>query len=122
MGTIVRIPRVPRRIVTTILIAGLLGSIWVFLHSHSVLLSFSPPKDIVNKALKYDFTWTIFITPQGFEGLPDKTQRRAIQSWLRLKPKPNVVLVGQGKGYDIIAQDFGVDLYPNLDMNFSKST
>lgn len=30
------------------------------------------------------FTWTIFITPQGFVGLPGKTQRRAIQSWVRL--------------------------------------
>ena len=52
----------------------------------------------------YDFTWTIFITPQGFEGIHDRLQRRAIESWIRLYPRPKVVLVGKEKGYDQVAQ------------------
>lgn len=31
------------------------------------------------------FSWTIFVTPQGFRGPADRTQRRAIESWLRLQ-------------------------------------
>ena len=30
------------------------------------------------------FSWTVFITPQGFVGAADRRQRRAIESWLRL--------------------------------------
>ena len=32
-----------------------------------------------------DFTWNIFITPQAFVDTPDMRQRRALQSWLKLK-------------------------------------
>lgn len=34
--------------------------------------------------LDYGFTWSIYITPQGFVGGPARAQRRAIESWLRL--------------------------------------
>ncbi|EGD73448.1 hypothetical protein PTSG_05152 [Salpingoeca rosetta] len=66
----------------------------------------------------YDFTWSIFITPQGFSGLPNRLQRRAIESWIRLKPRPKVVLVGQGEGYEEVAKDYDAIINPHLDMNF----
>eukprot|EP00055_Hartaetosiga_balthica_P011981 m.56418 g.56418 ORF g.56418 m.56418 type:complete len:724 (-) comp7798_c0_seq3:3104-5275(-) len=66
----------------------------------------------------YDFTWSIFITPQGFTGIPRQLQTRAIESWLRLEPKPKIILVGQGEGYDEVAKEYGLEINPNLDLNF----
>eukprot|EP00043_Microstomoeca_roanoka_P014979 m.149237 g.149237 ORF g.149237 m.149237 type:complete len:754 (-) comp16155_c1_seq1:177-2438(-) len=66
----------------------------------------------------YDFTWTILITPQGFTGIPARLQRRAIESWVRLHPRPRIVLVGQGEGYEEVAKEFGLEINPHLDMNF----
>lgn len=64
------------------------------------------------------FTWSIFITPIGFVGDHARIQRRAIQSWVRLHPKPRIVLVGKGEGYREVAKEFGLEINPNLDMNF----
>eukprot|EP00056_Hartaetosiga_gracilis_P003090 m.59689 g.59689 ORF g.59689 m.59689 type:complete len:737 (-) comp11328_c0_seq1:26-2236(-) len=66
----------------------------------------------------HDFTWSIFITPQGFSGAPKKMQTRAIESWLRLNPKPKIVLVGQGEGYEDVAEEYGLEINPHLDLNF----
>eukprot|EP00049_Salpingoeca_infusionum_P015209 m.292234 g.292234 ORF g.292234 m.292234 type:complete len:734 (-) comp15837_c0_seq5:572-2773(-) len=65
-----------------------------------------------------DFTWSIFITPQGFVGLPSRLQRRAIESWIRLEPRPRIVLLGQGAGYEEVAKEYGLEINPHLDMNF----
>lgn len=70
-------------------------------------------------SLDLNFEWTIFITPQGFVGPADQQQRRAIKSWLRLTPKPRVVLAGQGEGYDVVAKELGLELSTHLDMNFA---
>eukprot|EP00041_Stephanoeca_diplocostata_P009918 m.156830 g.156830 ORF g.156830 m.156830 type:complete len:742 (+) comp17950_c0_seq8:272-2497(+) len=64
-----------------------------------------------------DFNWTIFITPQGFVGGPEHTQRRAIMSWLRLDPKPRVVLLGAGERYHEVADELGLEVDPRIDLN-----
>eukprot|EP00045_Choanoeca_perplexa_P012107 m.130774 g.130774 ORF g.130774 m.130774 type:complete len:716 (+) comp15888_c0_seq4:182-2329(+) len=114
--------RMQRRTVAGIAFVSLLGMLYVILTSQQLTVQF-PRSMYTNQQTanlwNYDFRWTIFITPQDFEGLPDKIQRRAIQSWQRLHPKPEIVLVGQGKGYDRVAQELGVTIYPHLDMNFA---
>ena len=65
------------------------------------------------------FEWTIFITPQGFVGAAAHQQRRAILSWLRLKPRPRIVLVGRGEGYETVAAELGLELDARLDLNFA---
>ncbi|EDQ92757.1 uncharacterized protein MONBRDRAFT_4746 [Monosiga brevicollis MX1] len=45
-------------------------------------------------------------------------QRRAIESWVKLEPKPEIVLVGYGAGYEDVAAEFGCVISRHLDMNF----
>lgn len=61
--------------------------------------------------------WCIFVTPEGFVDQAAARQRRAIVSWLRLVPRPRVVLVGAGVGYDAIASEYGLEINSGLDMN-----
>lgn len=69
--------------------------------------------------LDLNFEWTFFITPQDFIDEADFRQRRAIKSWQLLTPKPTVVLLGSGIGYDQVAKDLGVIVKPTLDLNFA---
>lgn len=61
----------------------------------------------VDVTAAYDFTWSIFITPQDFVDVAARNQRRAIRSWTLLQPKPQIILLGKGVGYDDIAREFG---------------
>lgn len=51
---------------------------------------------------------TIFSTPKAFEGHIDIIQRNAIQSWLRLSPEIEVILIGDDPGTAETARDFGI--------------
>jgi hypothetical protein len=91
--------RLQRRTLAAIATVSLLGLVYVIITSQQLTVQF--PRGMYSSSptpWNYGFKWTIFITPQDFEGIPDKTQRRAIQSWLRLHPKPEIVLVRLTKG------------------------
>ena len=51
---------------------------------------------------------TIFSTPKPFEGHIDIIQRNAIQSWLRLSPEIQVILIGDENGAAEVAREFGI--------------
>jgi hypothetical protein len=51
---------------------------------------------------------TIFSTPKPFEGHIDIIQRNAIQSWLRLSPEIEVILIGDETGAAEVASEFGI--------------
>jgi hypothetical protein len=51
---------------------------------------------------------TIFSTPKPFEGHIDIIQRNAIQSWLRLSPEIQVILIGDETGAAEVAREFGI--------------
>ena len=67
---------------------------------------------------KHNFTWTIYATPRDFVGQAARDQRRAIQSWTLLRPRPRIVFAGRGIGYVDVAQQFGCELDHGLDLNF----
>ncbi|MFA6224303.1 MAG: hypothetical protein WC647_18540 [Desulfomonilaceae bacterium] len=51
---------------------------------------------------------TIFTIPKPFEGHTSIIQRNAIQSWLQLRPKCEVILCGRDDGVATVSKGFGV--------------
>jgi len=51
---------------------------------------------------------TIFAVPKPFEGHIGLIQRNAIKSWLRLEPKPEIILFFEERGTEEIAREFGL--------------
>jgi len=86
---------------------------------HTKISSFARERAAPPRPDDFEFTWAIFITPQGFEGEAGDRQRRAIESWLRLKPRPVITLVGDEAGYDAIAQEYGCRRVRGLDTNLA---
>ncbi len=94
--------------------------IWTHMHMQDMLLD-------------QDFTWTIYVPPQDFVDIAARNQRRAIRSWTLLKvdyfvffkkklgmrkdiffvfwggwqPRPRIVLLGRGEGFEEVAKEFG---------------
>ena len=62
---------------------------------------------------------TIFSTPKPFEGHVDIIQRNAIQSWLRLSPEIEVILIGDDPGTAEAARDFGIRHAKEVERNES---
>lgn len=60
---------------------------------------------------------TIFSTPKSFEGHIGVIQRNAIQSWLSLQPKPEVILLGNDRGTAEAASEFAIRHEPAVDCN-----
>ncbi len=60
----------------------------------------------------------IFSAPKPFLGSDDELNKRAIQSWLNLKPRPKVTLLGNETGYEDAAREFGLNLEPRVDKTF----
>ena len=60
---------------------------------------------------------TIFSIPKAFKGPMDVIQRNAIESWTRLEPKCEVILLGDDPGTDQAAHDLGVRYIPNINRN-----
>jgi hypothetical protein len=57
---------------------------------------------------------TIFATPRAFAGEFDVIQRNAIESWIRLQPPPQVLLMGNEPGTDAICRQLGVEHVPEV--------
>ncbi len=51
---------------------------------------------------------TIFTIPKPFKGHTDIIQRNAINSWLRLKPKLEVILLGDDEGISEVSNEYDV--------------
>lgn len=60
----------------------------------------------------------IFSAPKPFVGSDDPANRRAIESWLQLTPKPKVTLLGNERGYLEAARDYGLGLEEGIDKTF----
>lgn len=50
---------------------------------------------------------TIFSCPKPFAGIIEGIQRNAIQSWTKLRPRPQVLLFGDDEGIREAAEEFG---------------
>jgi hypothetical protein len=60
---------------------------------------------------------TIFATPKKFEGHIGVIQRNAIESWTRMRPKPEIILFGTDAGTAEIAAEFGLRHVPTVKCN-----
>jgi hypothetical protein len=60
---------------------------------------------------------TIFSLPKPFKGHIDVIQRNAIQSWLHLQPKPEIILLGNDEGTAEVAAEFGLQHIPEIEKN-----
>ncbi|HIK33957.1 MAG TPA: glycosyltransferase [Oscillatoriales cyanobacterium M59_W2019_021] len=62
-------------------------------------------------------TLTIFTTTKPFQGHSGMIQRNAIQSWLSLHPKPEVILLGKEEGVEEISRELGLRYISDIDRN-----
>ena len=52
---------------------------------------------------------TIFATPRAFAGELDVIQRNAVASWTRMRPRPQVLLMGNARGTAAVCRQLGVE-------------
>ena len=57
---------------------------------------------------------TFFSVPKAFKGHIGVIQTNAIESWLKLKPVPEIILLGDDEGVAQIAEKYGLRHLPNL--------
>jgi hypothetical protein len=57
---------------------------------------------------------TIFSIPKAFKGHIGLIQRNAIQSWTKLEPRPEIILLGNDEGTREVASEFGLRHLPNI--------
>lgn len=60
---------------------------------------------------------TIFSMPKAFRGHIGMIQRNALQSWMRLSPKPEIILLGNDDGTKEVAKEFGLRHIPEVTTN-----
>lgn len=60
---------------------------------------------------------TIFTIPKPFRGHIGIIQRNAIQSWLRLRPACEIILLGDDEGTAEVASEFGIQHIPDVARN-----
>lgn len=60
---------------------------------------------------------TIFSIPKSFSGHSEIIQRNALQSWLKLEPKPEIFLCGNDPGVAEVAHEFQVRHLPHVETN-----
>lgn len=60
---------------------------------------------------------TIFTVPKPFKGHNGMIQRNAILSWLKLEPRPEIILMGDEEGMMEVAREFGLIYEPSTDRN-----
>jgi hypothetical protein len=60
---------------------------------------------------------TIFSCPKAFRGQSGPAQRNAIQSWVRIAPKPEIILLGDEEGTTETAKEFGIKHVPSIERN-----
>ena len=57
---------------------------------------------------------TIFTIPKAFKGHVGVIQHNAIESWTKLEPRPEIILLGNDEGTMEVAQEFGLRHLPNV--------
>ncbi len=60
---------------------------------------------------------TLFACPKAFSGHIEVIQRNAIRSWIRLDPRPEIILLGDEPGVASVCQEFGLVHWPDLAVN-----
>ena len=60
---------------------------------------------------------TIFSCPKPFREHIDTIQRNAIRSWTLLKPRPEIILIGDEEGVSDVCREYGLRHIPALDCN-----
>jgi hypothetical protein len=60
---------------------------------------------------------TIFSCPKPFQGYISIIQRNAIKSWTLLKPKPEIILLGDDLGVAEICREFNLVQIPGIEKN-----
>ena len=60
---------------------------------------------------------TIFASPKAFTGEFDTIQRNAVASWTRLRPQPQVLLIGNEPGTADVCRELGVEHIPDVRVN-----
>lgn len=60
---------------------------------------------------------TFFACPKPFQRHVNVIQRNAILSWTRLRPRPEIILLGIDKGIAEICKEFGLTHLPGVDKN-----
>src|SRR5438105_4945540 len=60
---------------------------------------------------------TIFCTAKEFQGHFKIIQENAMRSWTLLRPRPEIILFGDGAGYKETAEQLGLVHYPGVECN-----
>lgn len=60
---------------------------------------------------------TLFSWPRPFVGHTNTIQRNAIQSWTRLQPKPEIILIGNEDGVPEVVREFNLRHIPLVETN-----
>jgi hypothetical protein len=60
---------------------------------------------------------TLFTTPKPFRGHSGVIQRNALQSWTLLKPRPQIILIGDSPGAREIAEELGLEYAQEVEKN-----
>lgn len=60
---------------------------------------------------------TIFSCPKPFRGHIGTIQRNAIQSWTLLRPRPEVILIGDDEGTAEVCKEFGIRHIPDVEQS-----
>ena len=60
---------------------------------------------------------TLFACPKSFHGHTAIIQRNAIESWTRLRPRPEIILMGTDQGVAEICKEFDLVHVENIDRN-----
>ncbi len=60
---------------------------------------------------------TLFTTTKPFQGHAGLIQRNAIQSWMKLDPRPEIILLGNEEGVAKICQELGLRHIPDVERN-----
>lgn len=90
-------------------------------HGHGRALLTSDSGDVATPDWATDIPrMTIFCAPKPYTGETDDPQRRALLSWVRLRPQPKVVLLGSDPSFTALAKEFPgvVSVDHRIDYNF----
>lgn len=60
---------------------------------------------------------SLFTTPKPFRGQVDVIQRNAISSWTLLRPRPEIMLLGDDEGTEAVAKQYGLQFVPRVARN-----
>lgn len=60
---------------------------------------------------------TLFAVPKPFVGPIKTVQLNAIRSWTKLKPQPQIILIGSDEGVAEVARELGLDHIPDVECN-----